>query len=104
MVKQGELSFHHYYVSHLRRFQDSSLSLFSIRFGIFHEVRLDESVDFAVHHAVHVARLESRAMVFHAAVVKHVASDLASPFNLFLSRFNLGLCRFSFLEGAVVEL
>lgn len=96
MVKQGELSFHHYYVSHLRSVQNSSLSLFSIRFGKFHEVRLDESVDFAVHHAVHVARLESRAMVFHAAVVKHVASDLASPFNFFFPASILACAAFRF--------
>ena len=42
------------------------------RSGEFHEVSLDEAVDFAVHHAPHVRSLEIGAVVLYAAVVEDI--------------------------------
>ena len=43
-------------------------------------------------------------MVFDAAVVEHIAADLAAPLDFLLSRLNLGLFGLALLQGAVVEL
>ena len=45
----------------------------------FHQVSFDEAVYLSVHHTVHVAGLEIGAVVFHAAVVEDVATNLATP-------------------------
>lgn len=45
-------------------------------FGKFHKVCLYEIVDFTIHHTVDIGSLEVGAVVFYAAVIKHVAADL----------------------------
>ena len=50
-----------------------SLGVFT---GELHEISLDESVDFSVHHTAHIAGLVACAMVFHATVIKDIGADL----------------------------
>ena len=73
-------------------------------FGELHQVGLDESVDFSVHHTIYIRGLIARAVVFHTAVVKDITSDLTSPLYLFLSCFDLGLSLHALLHGTVIEL
>ena len=72
--------------------------LFVALVGKLHKVSLDKAIDFAVHHAVHIARLKARAVILHAAVVKHVAAYLATPLNLLLAGLNLSLFRLALLQ------
>lgn len=57
----------------------------------FHEVCLDEIVYFAVHDTIYIRCLVVGAMVLDAAVVEDIRANLAAPFYLFLTSFNLGL-------------
>src|SRR5689334_10529069 len=50
-----------------------------------HQIRLDEPVDVAVEHTIHVADLLLGPMVLHELVrMQHVAADLAAEGDLFL--------------------
>src|SRR3954470_10685140 len=56
---------------------------------LLHEIRLDEQVDVAVEHTVHVAHLLLRTVVFHHLVrVQDVAADLAAERDLLLDAAN----------------
>src|SRR4029079_17763479 len=47
--------------------------------GLLHQIRLDEPVDVAVEHAVHVADLFLGPMILHQLIrMEHVAADLAA--------------------------
>ncbi len=50
-------------------------------FGKFHQVCLDEIVEFSVHNASHIGCLPVGAVVLHTAVVEYVAADLRSPLD-----------------------
>src|SRR6266508_217454 len=62
---------------------------------LLHQVGLDEAVEIAVEHAVHVADLELRAVVLdHLIGLQHVASDLVAEGDVALlpaELFELGL-------------
>lgn len=78
---------------------DYRVRLFCFVLREFHQVSLDKAIDFTIHHATHIACLESCAVVFDASVVKHIASDLASPFNFLFARLDFSLCRLTFCRA-----
>ena len=44
--------------------------------GKLHQVGLDESVNLAIHHTTHIARLPVGAVVFHTTVIEDIRADL----------------------------
>ena len=80
------------------------LILFFVVYGELHEVGFDETVDLAVHDAIHVAGLEIRAVVLYTLVIEDIRTDLTAPFYLFLARLDLRLGFQTLLHCAVVEL
>ena len=70
----------------------------------FHQVRLEEFVDIAVHNALNVGGLVVGSVVFHAAVVEDVGTDLTAPFDLQLARLDFILFLHAVTHLAVVEL
>ena len=52
------------------RFFTLRSSLFTIICRELHQVCLDESIDLAIHHAIHIRGLIVGAVVFHAAVIE----------------------------------
>ena len=70
----------------------------------FHEVSLDEIVDFSIHHAINITRLIVGTVVFHTAIIKHVRANLTTPLDFLLASLNLCLCFQALLHGTVVEL
>ena len=69
----------------------------------FHQVSLDEIIYLAIHHTIDIGGLVVGTMVFHTTVVEHVATDLGTPFDLFLSRFHLCLFFHTMLQFLVVQ-
>ena len=57
-----------------------------------------------IHHTIHICRLIVCTMIFHATVVKNIASDLTAPLYLLLACLYLSLSFKAFLHGTVVEL
>src|SRR4029077_19008970 len=57
---------------------------------LLHEIGLDEHVDVTVEHAVHVADLLFRPVIFHQLIrMQHVAADLAAERDLLFCAANL---------------
>ena len=54
-----------------------------------HQICFDKRIDIAVHYTVHVRSLVIGTVIFHAAVVEHVATDLRTPFDFLFAGFNL---------------
>ena len=70
-----------------------------------HQVRLDEPVDVAVHHRVHVADLVLRAQILHQLVrLHHVAADLTPPLYPFFGTLDFVELRALLLQLDLVEL
>ena len=79
--------------------------LFFCRFlcSEFHQVSLDEIIDFTIHHTVDIGCLVIGTMVFHTAVVKDVAADLGTPLDLLLPGFHLCLLFHTMLQFLIVQ-
>ena len=50
--------------------------LFRFGSGKFHQIRFDEIVDIAIHHGIDIGCLEIGTVVFHAAIIEYIASNL----------------------------
>ena len=67
-------------------------------FGEFHEICFDERIYISVHHSIDIGGLVIGAVVLHAAVVKDIRANLASPFDLLFAGFHFCMCLTPFLQ------
>jgi len=72
-------------------------------FGKFHQVCLDEIVEFSVHNASHIGCLPVGAVVLHTAVVEYVAADLRSPLDFLFAGFDFCLLSHAVFKFLGVE-
>ena len=78
--------------------------LLFIHYWELHEISLDKTVYFAIHHAIHIRGLVVGAMVFDALIIKDIGAYLAAPLYLLLASLYLCLGFQPLLHGTVVEL
>ena len=69
-----------------------------------HQISLDKTVNFAIHHTVNIRRLKARPMILDTPIVEDITANLASPLYFLLACLYFCLLGLALFLSPVIQL